>query len=274
MSERRACELVGLWRSVRRYARCPDRNAQLRQALRELAWAKPRIGYRQLYDRLCRAGWRVNHKRIERLYAQEGLALRRKRRSVKIVCERRPHEVPSLPNKHWSMDFVHDALFNGRRFRCLTLIDIKSRFVPAVETAFSLPGERVVAVLDRLKQTRGVPEMITIDNGPEFRSKALQKWAKDNNVILDYIEPGKPIQNAFIESFHATFRQECLDGHWFIDMADAREKIETFRQEYNNDRPHRSIGKRTPAELEHELNLPAKRGLDINQAESLTYNWT
>jgi putative transposase len=274
MSERRACELVGLWRSVKRYVRCPDRNGELRQALKELAESKPRIGYRQLYDRLCRQGWRVNHKRLERLYAQEGLALRRKRRSVKIVCERRPHEVPSAVNRHWSMDFVHDALFNGRRFRCLTIIDIKSRFIPGIEVAFSIPGERVVAVLDRLKQTRGVPEMITVDNGPEFRSRVVKKWARDNQVTLDYIEPGKPIQNAFIESFHATFRQECLDGHWFIDMADAREKIEAFRQEYNTERPHRSIGKRTPAELEQELNLPAEGGIDMNQAELLTYNWT
>jgi len=264
MSERRACELVGLWRSVRRYERSPDQNVELRQALRELAWAKPRIGYRQLYDRLRRAGWRVNHKRIERLYALEGLALRRKRRSVKIVCERRPHEIPSTVNRHWSMDFVHDALCTGRRFRCLTIIDIKSRYVPAIEAAFSLPGERVVAVLERLKQSRGIPEMITIDNGPEFRSKALKDWARDNHVILDYIEPGKPIQNAFIESFHATFRQECLDGQWFTDIADARIKIEAFRREYNTDRPHRSIGRRTPAELERELTLPVNGGIGLH----------
>jgi len=274
MSERRACELVRISRSVKRYERCPDRNGQLRQALRELAWAKPRIGYRQLYDRLCRAGWRVNHKRIERLYAQEGLALRRKRRSVKIVCERRPHEVPSVVNQHWSMDFVHDALCTGRGFRCLTIIDIKSRYVPAIEAAFSLPGERVVAVLDGLKQSRRVPETITIDNGPEFRSKAVKRWAKANNVRLDYIEPGKPTQNAFIESFHATFRQECLDGHWFTDMADARARIEAFRQDYNTNRPHRSIDKRTPTELEQELILPQNERIDMNQAESLTYNWT
>jgi putative transposase len=139
-----------------------------------LAWAKPRIGYRQLYDRLRRAGWLVNHKRIERLYAQEGLALRRKQRSVKIVCERRPHEVPSHPNQHWSMDFIHDAVGTGRRFRCLTVIDLRSRFVPAIEVAFSLPGEQVVAVLDRLKQLRGIPEKITVDNGPEFP----QRWCR------------------------------------------------------------------------------------------------
>jgi putative transposase len=259
---------------VLKYVGRPDGNGAVRQALRELAWAKPRIGYRQLYDRLRRAGWRVNHKRIARLYAQEGLALRRKRRSVKIVCERQPPEVPSRPNQHWSMDFIHDALGTGRPFRCLTLIDLTSRVVPAIEVGFSLPGEQVVAVLDRLKQTRGVPEMITVDNGAEFRSKVVQKWAADNGVILDYIEPGKPMQNPFIESFHATFRQECLDGHWFINLANAREKIEAFRQEYNTERPHRSINKRTPAEWETELTLPTNRRVDNNQAEVLTYNWT
>jgi len=274
MSERRACALVGLWRSVKRYLPGPDRNAQLRQALRELAFAKPRIGYRQLSDRLRRAGWRVNHKRIERLYAQEGLALRRTRRCRKIVCERHPHVMPTTVNRHWSMDFIHDALATGRRFRCLTIIDVKSRYVPAIEAAFSLPGERVVAVLERLKRTRGIPQKITVDNGPEFRSQAVRKWAQANRVMLDYIEPGKPTQNAFIESFHASFRQECLDGHWFLNMTDAREKIEAFRREYNEERPHRSIGQRTPAQLERELNQKTNNRIDMNQAEPLTYNWT
>lgn len=274
MSERRACALVGVWRSVKRYVPGPDRNRDLRYALRELAYARPRIGYRQLYDRLRQAGWLVNHKRIERLYAQENLALRRKRRSRKIVCERHPHTVPATVNQHWSMDFIHDALGNGRRFRCLTIIDVKSRYVPAIEAAFSLPGERVVTLLQRLKQRRGIPQKITVDNGPEFRSKAVKKWAKANHVILDYIEPGKPIQNAFIESFHASFRQECLDGHWFVNLADARQKIEAYRREYNDERPHRSIGRRTPAQLERELTLPMHGGIDMNQAESLTYNWT
>ena len=155
MSERQACKLVELSRSVKRYCKRPDHNTELRQALIGIAQSRPRLGYRQLYDRLCRQGWVVNHKRIERLYGQEGLALRRKRRSRKIVSERIPLAVPANPNEGWAMDFVHDSLFNGRTLRCLTIIDIKSRYSPAIEVAFSLSGERVVSVLNRLKQQRG-----------------------------------------------------------------------------------------------------------------------
>lgn len=267
MSERQACKLVDLSRSVNRYVKHPDHNRQLRQALIAMAQSRPRVGYRQLHDRLSRQGWVVNHKRIERLYAQEGLALRRKRRSRKIVCERVPMAVPRSPNEGWAMDFVHDSLFNGRAIRCLTIIDIKSRFAPAVEVAFSLPGERVVSALNRLKEQRGLPRAITVDNGPEFRSKVLQKWAKTNDVTLDYIEPGKPTQNAFIESFNATFRQECLDAHWFTSIADAKEKIELWRNDYNTERPHRSIGRLTPAEEE-------TKQVDKTETESLTCKWT
>ena len=267
MSERQACKLVDLSRSVNRYRRQPDRNSELRQALIAMAQSQPRVGYRQLHDRLRRQGWVVNHKRIERLYAEAGLALRRKRRSRKIVCEREPLAVPICPNESWAMDFVHDSLFNGRAIRCLTIIDIHSRFAPAIEVAFSLPGERVVATLDRLKQQRGIPRIITVDIGPEFRSQALRKWAKDNQVTLDYIEPGKPTQNAFIESFNATFRQECLDAHWFTSIADAKEKIEHWRNDYNTERPHRSIGRLTPAEKE-------RKQIDRTMTESLTYKWT
>jgi len=250
-----------------RYQARPDHNTELRQALVELAHAHPRIGYRQLYDRLCRAGWQVNHKRVERLYAQEGLALRRKRRSRKIVCERIPLAGAEYPNERWAMDFVHDSLFNGRVIRCLTVIDVKSRFAPVIEVGFSLPGERVVSVLERLKEQRGLPAVITVDNGPEFRSQALQTWATDNNITLAYSEPGKPTQNAFIESFNATFRQECLDAHWFTSIADAKEKIEYWRNDYNTERPHRSIGKQTPTEAETGY-------VDKTKTESLTCNWT
>jgi putative transposase len=267
MSERQACKLVELSRSVKRYRKRPDHNNELRQALIAMAQSHPRVGYRQLYDRLGRQGWVVNHKRIERLYAEEKLALRRKRRSRKIVCERVPIAVPVCPNEGWAMDFVHDSLFNGRAIRCLTIIDIKSRFIPAIEVAFSLPGELVVSTLNRLKEQRGLPCVITVDNGPEFRSQKLQKWAKDNDVRLDYIKPGTPTQNAFIESLNATFRQECLDGHWFTSLADARDKIEFWRNDYNNERPHRSIGRRTPAEEEIKL-------FDKTKTESLTCNWS
>ncbi len=267
MSERQACKLVDLSRSVNRYRRHPDRKSELRQALIAMAQSQPRVGYRQLHDRLRRQGWVVNHKRIERLYAEAGLALRRKRRSRKIVSEREPLAVPANPNEGWAMDFVHDSLFNGRAIRCLTIIDINSRFAPAIEVAFSLSGERVVLTLDRLKQQRGIPRIITVDNGPEFRSQALRKWAKDNQVRLDYIEPGKPTQNAFIESFNATFRQECLDAHWFTSIADAKEKIEHWRNDYNTERPHRSIGRLTPAEKE-------RKQIDRTMTESLTYKWT
>ena len=157
-----------------KYRRRPDRNRQLRKDLRDLAEKKPKYGLPLLFVLLRRKGWTVNHKRVERLYRLENLALRRKKRAKRIVREREHLPVPSHPNEHWAMDFIHDALWSGRKFRCLTLVDIASRYAPVIEVGFSLPGERVVAVLNRLAITRGLPQVITVDNGPEFICKKLR----------------------------------------------------------------------------------------------------
>lgn len=250
MSERRACRLIGIGRSVKRYKRAEDRNQDLRKQLRKVALEKPKYGYRMLGDLMRTRGTMSNHKRIYRLYREENLALRRKKRSKRIVRERQQMPVPQEPNRHWAMDFIHDSLWNGRRFRCLTIVDLCSRYVPAIEVGFSLPAARVIATLDRLAFLRGLPEVITVDNGPEFVCRAMAQWAEANGVTLDFIEPGKPMQNGFIESLNRTFRHECLDANSFRSILGARTEIERWRNEYNTERPHSAIERRTPEAME------------------------
>lgn len=250
MSWRRACQMIGLSRSVLRYRRREDRNIKLREELRELAGKKLKYGLPMLFELLRRRGWNVNHKRVERLYRLENLALRRKKRAKRIIRERAQLPMPTSPNEHWAMDFVHDTLSSGRKFRCLTLVDIASRYAPVLEVGFSLPGERVIAVLNRLAITRGLPSTITVDNGPEFICRVLRRWATEHRVHLHFIQPGKPTQNAFIESLNGTFRHECLDSYAFKTINEAKEKIEQWRCEYNVERPHSSLGYRTPEEVE------------------------
>lgn len=262
MSERQACKLFRISRSVLRYEQRADRNKELRA----LANRKRKWGCPLLYKSLRREGWEVNHKRVERLYREEGLALRRKKRGKRIVRERRKLAVTRTPNEHWAMDFIHDALWNGRRLRCLTIVDCHSRYSPAIEVSFSLAAENVIAVLNKLAQTRGLPKTITIDNGPEFTSKKFLAWADKHNVELHFIQPGKPMQNGFAESFNGTFRHECLDANWFTSLADARMRIESWRREYNAERPHGSIDDRTPEEVEVEyFNGEANLELDLKK---------
>lgn len=246
ISERHACGLVGLWRSSCRYtsrrAPCDD----IRRRLRDWAFERPRWGYRRLHVLLRREGVRINHKRVLRLYREEGLAVkRRKRKRVSVV--RRPMVAPSRMNERWSMDFVSDALANGRRFRNLTIVDDFTRESLEIETDTSIPGQRVVRVLDELGKHRGLPESIVIDNGPEFSGRGLDAWAHANGVTLHFIDPGKPVQNAFIESFNGRFRDECLNQHWFTTLPDARGKIREYRIDYNEVRPHSALGNLTPA---------------------------
>jgi putative transposase len=243
-----------------KYRRRPDRNGQLRKDLRELAGKKLKYGLPMLFQLLRRRGWKVNHKRVERLYRLEKLSLRRKKRAKRIVREREHLPVPAHPNEHWAMDFIHDALWSGRKFRCLTLVDIASRYAPALEVGFSMPAERVIAVLNRLAVTRGLPLGITVDNGPEFICKALRDWAAGRGVCLHFIQPGKPTQNAFIESLNGTFRHECLDSHAFRTIREAKEKIEEWRNEYNTERPHSSLGHQTPQEVEINFFGKEKKG--------------
>ena len=245
----RACGLVGISRSLYRYrSRRPD-SAPLRARIEEIAAVKRRYGYRRVYLRLRREGWQVNRKRVYRLYREAGLAVRRRKRKRIGVFERKPLPKPTAANVSWSMDFVADGLIGGRRLRCLTIVDDCTRECLAIEVDTSLPGLRVQAVLDRLADTRGLPQSITVDNGPEFDGKVLDQWAYRTGVQLSFIRPGKPNENAYIESFNGKFRDECLNEHWFISLAHARSIIEAWRIEYNTERPHSSLGNRTPHEF-------------------------
>jgi putative transposase len=200
-----------------------------------------------LHVLLRREGWRVNHKRIYRLYREEGLGIRVKRRK-KLACASRVLPSPATrPFELWSLDFLTDSLADGRRFRVLTIVDHVSRVSPAIEVGSSVTGERVVGVLERLKRMVGRPERIAVDNGPEFISKALDAWAYRNGVQLEFSRPGKPTDNAFAESFNGRFRDECLNQHWFASLEEARQTIEAWRIDYNTERPRRGLGQQTPA---------------------------
>jgi len=213
-----------------------------------LAARRPRFGYRRLTILLRREGWVANHKRVYRVYRQEGLAVRRKRRKKLAAGARVVLPLPVRPNERWSMDFMGDTLASGRTFRTLNIVDDASRECLAIEVDTSLSGCRVTRVLDRIAATRPLPVMIVSDNGPEFTSKVLDAWAYARRVQLHFIRPGKPVENAFVESFNGKFRDECLNENWFLGLADAREKIETWRLDYNQVRPHSSLGDRTPTE--------------------------
>jgi putative transposase len=249
LSERRACRLAKLNLSTWQYrCRGTDRPG-LRTRIRELAYERRRFGYRRIHALLRREGWRINHKAVHRIYVEEGLQVRKRKRKRISQGERQPLAVPQAPGERWSMDFQHDMLASGRRFRTLNIVDDFSRACPAIEVDISLPGARVVRVLDRLAETCGLPKAIVLDNGPEMRGLALDEWAYRNRVRLAFIEPGKPQQNAFVESFNGRFRDECLNEHWFLDLEDARKTIEAWRCDYNAHRPHSALGYMTPEEF-------------------------
>ena len=251
MSERRGCAAMRFDRSVHRYQSIRDDQAALRQRMKELAGVRVRYGYRRLHVLLRREGWAVNHKRIQRLYGEEGLNLRLRRPRRHVMAARRIERTgPMAANEVWAMDFVSDALFDGRRFRALTVVDAFTRECLAIEPDQAIRAEAVVAVLDRLIGARGTPpDKIRLDNGPEFVSRVLDHWAYRNGVTLDFSRPGKPTDNSYIESFNGRLRDECLNTHWFLSLADARAKIEAWRRDYNECRPHTSLGLRTPAEF-------------------------
>lgn len=245
----RACGLIGISRSLYRYrSRRPD-CARLRERIAEIAAVKRRYGYRRIYLRLRREGWPVNRKRVYRLYREAGLAVRRRKRKRIGPCERRPLPKPEAINMSWSMDFMSDCLADGRRIRCLTIVDDCSRECLAIEVDSSITGRRVAAVLERLRELRGLPRSITVDHGPEFEGQYLDAWAYERGVQLAFIRPGKPNENAYIESFNGKFRDECLNEHWFVTLAQARAVIEAWRIEYNTERTHSSLGDLTPEEF-------------------------
>jgi len=190
----------------------------------------------------------INHKRTERIYHEEGLALRRKRRRKGAAGSRVMMPLPQRPNQRWSMDFVADSIVTGRRFRALAIVDDYSRECPAIEVDTSLGGARVVSVLERLAETRGLPRVITTDNGPEFTGRALDEWAYLKGVQLNFIRPGKPIENAYAESFIGRLRDECLNENWFMNLKHARDIIEDWRRDYNEVRPHSSLHGGAPME--------------------------
>ena len=246
----RACRLAQFSRAAwYRPSRARDQSA-LRSRIRELAHARPRFGYQRIWVLLRREGWGVNHKRVRRLYRLDGLQVRmRVRRRKHMALHRGPAPAPAGPIERWSMDFVHDALADGRPFRILTVVDQWSRSSPLLEVAVRMSGETVGAALDRVLASTQRPRSITVDHGTEFQSRALEDWAYRHGVQLDFIRPGKPIENAFIESFNGRLRDECLNVHQFVSIADAQAKIEAWRRDYNQYRPHGSLGHLTPTEF-------------------------
>lgn len=249
LAERRACGLASLNRSTVRYEHRRSGDQELRERLRQLAGERRRFGYRRLHVMLRREGQMVNHKRVYRVYREEGLSVRRRKRKRVSRADRVPLAAPLGPNEMWCLDFVQDTLSWGRKFRTLNVVDAFHRESLAGEVDYSLPGERVVRVLDHLTEERSaIPDTIVLDNGPELTSKALDQWAYERGVKLHFIDPGKPQQNGFIESFNGKFRDECLNENWFLSLADARRIIEDWRIDYNWNRPHSSLGNLTPME--------------------------
>ena len=249
VSERRAGQALGLSNSSLRYRSRRPAAEELRRRLRELAAERPRYGYQRLWVLLRREGWQVNHKRVYRLYVEEGLKLRKRRRRSRARVERVPLSAPTGAGERYSMDFMRDTLADGRVFRTLNIVDDYTRECLAIEVDTSLPGARVVRVLERLSAAGRRPLHIVVDNGPEFVSKAVDQWAARSGVNLRFIDPGKPMQNGFIESFNGKFRDECLSQHWFVSLEEARSVSEEWRIDYNERRPHRSLQHLTPAEF-------------------------
>jgi len=249
----RACRLAQFSRAAWYRQSCAKDQTALRLRIREIAHARPRFGFLRIWVLLRREGWIVNHKRVRRLYRLEGLQVRmRVRRRKHMALHRGPAPVADGPTERWSMDFVHDALADGRPFRILTVVDQWSRQSPLLEVASSISGQTVGAALDRVLVGAEVPRSITVDHGTEFQSRALEDWAYRRGVQLDFIRPGKPVENAFIESFNGRLRDECLNVQQFSSIADAREKIEAWRLDYNQRRPHGSLGHLTPNEFVHQ----------------------
>lgn len=258
VSERRACTASGFGRASHRYTSRRDPSAPLRLRLKELAEARVRYGYRRLHILLQREGWRANHKKIYRIYSEEGLSMRtrspRRRRSCRYRIGR---AAAAGMNDVWAMDFMSDRLFDGRPFRILTIVDCHTRESLSTASRTNFRAYQVVEELDRIVRLRGKPKSLRVDNGPEFAGRMLDQWAYLNGVTLDFSRPGKPTDNAFIEAFNSRLRQECLNASWFLSMADARTRIEEWRTDYNQNRPHTSLGGLTPEAFAAQLN-PAR----------------
>ena len=252
VSQRRACVLIGVDPKTVRRERPPD-HAEIREEMREIAGLRRRFGYRRVGVMLERKGHIMNHKKLYRLYREEGLSVRRRRGRKRARGSRTPMPVPLRPNDRWSMDFVADTFGASRRLRILAINDDASRENLCLVGDTSISGVRVARELDTLVRLYGKPACIVSDNGTEFTSRAILKWASENRVEWHYIDPGKPQQNGYIESFNGSLRDECLNEEIFDSLADARRKLALWRYDYNNVRPHSSLGNRSPAEARRTL---------------------
>jgi len=264
MGVTRACGLVGISRSLLAYRSRRHEPEGLRERIGEIAMTKRRYGYRRVHVLLRREGWEINHKRTHRLYREAGLQVRKRSRKRIVHGERTPLQQARRPNESWSMDFVADVTSNGRRIRCLTLVDDFTKECLATVPDTSITGLRVARELDHVIAGRGAPASINVDNGPEFAGRVLDEWAYRHGIRLRFIRPGKPVENAYIESFNGKFRDECLNEHWFTSLTEARILIEAWRNEYNIERPHSSIGDATPAEFAQHW-LAAEARIKSNQ---------
>lgn len=249
VSTRKACRLMAIRRSSFYYEGALSDDEKLRAAIRDLAKRRRRWGCPRIVERLHREGWKDNHKRIERIYREEKLQVRRRNRKRISHGDREPLMVPKGMNELWAMDFVSDSMTGGRKLKILTVLDCFSRECVGMVVDTSIGGVRVARLLEELGASRGYPKQIMSDNGPEFTGSALDAWAYSRDVKLHFIDPGKPTQNGYIESFNGKFRDECLNDNWFVSLPDARQLIEDWRRDYNEARPHSALGYLTPAEF-------------------------
>jgi putative transposase len=250
VSIRTACGAIGFDRSTFHYKSRRADQAAVEKRIKEICETRVRYGYRRVHVLLDREGWGINIKKVYRIYRELGMQLRNKTPKRRVKAKLRDDRAEAVgPNDVWAMDFVHDQLATGKKLRVLTVVDTFSRYVPVLDARFSYRGEDVVATLDRVCRRSGYPKTIRVDQGSEFISRDMDLWAYQRGVTLDFSRPGKPTDNAFIEAFNGRFRAECLNAHWFLTLADAAEKLETWRKYYNEERPHSAIGNKAPITL-------------------------
>ncbi len=269
ISERRACMILGVDRSVVRYRSCRPEEAELRARLRSLAGERRRFGYRRLGLLLSREGVRLNHKKLRGIYAEERLQVRRRGGRKRALGTRAPISRPDRVNQRWSLDFVSDTLADGRRFRMLCVVDDFSRECLALVADTSLSGARLVRELDGIAARRGLPLSVVSDNGTELTSVAVLRWSQDRAVAWHYIAPGKPQQNAFVESFNGRLRDECLNETMFTSLRHARAVLAAWQQDYNRVRPHSALGGQTPGSISVLPSSPGSRPLRVASGDGL-----
>lgn len=253
MSERRACRLVGVHRSVVRYRSVKADETELLNKIKQIAWEKKRFGYRRIHMLLKRSGLQINHKKVYRIYRTAGLKVLKRGGRKRAIGIRKVENISTKPNQVWAMDFVHDALSCGRRIRLFAVIDTYTRECLRLVVDTSINGKKVIETLASLIGERGLPESIISDNGTEFTSNKVLAWAAEMNISWNYIQPGKPYQNGNAESFNGKLRDECLNENWFLNLSDARKIVEKWQHEYNTQRPHSALGGQTPFELASQL---------------------